>query len=134
GDPMKASRQLEDKIREGLLELKNELGITFVYEKGKRIEDLHVIVDIYFKTANAAYIGDIKLSNKDTLNNIENVKKLEKLDHYNNLPVKKFIVTNQTNVNIKNFKLIYVSNEDIKRIIEGDKEKRNELVRRIMEI
>lgn len=133
-DPMEASRQLEDKIREGLLELKNELGITLVHTKGRRIKDLHVIVDIYFETANAVYIGDIKLSNKDTLNNIENVKKLEKLDHYNNLPVKKFIVTNQTNVNIKNFKLIYVSNEDIKRIIEGDKEKRNELVRRIMEI
>jgi len=132
GNPMEVSKQLEAKIREGLLDLKSELKINYVHPKGKKIEEKGVIADIYFKTDNAVYIGDVKLSNRDNLDNIGNMKKLEDFAKEGTYEVKKFIITNQPNVNLENFKVIHVTNEEIKKIIEGDKEKRNELVRRII--
>ena len=70
GNPMEVSRQLEAKIKEGLLDLKSELKINYVHPKGKKIEERGVIADIYFKTDNAVYIGDVKLSNRNNLDNI----------------------------------------------------------------
>ncbi|BDC17519.1 hypothetical protein [Acidianus sp. HS-5] len=131
-NPIESSRQLEDKIREGLKELKEELGIKYVHLRGKKIEEKGVTADIYFKTDDAVYIGDIKLSNKDSLDNVGNMRKLEGLEKEGAYPVKKFIITNQDNVNLQGFKIIRISNAEVKKIIEGDREKRDELIRRIM--
>jgi hypothetical protein len=62
------------------------------------------------------------------------MKKLEDYDKEGIYEVKKFIITNQPNVNLENFKVIHVTNEEIKKIIEGDKEKINEIVRKIINI
>ncbi len=137
-DILNASRKLEKAIRKGLLELENELGISYVHEREKEIKEMHVRVDIFFIKDNIAYIGDVKLSNELTLDNIENMKKLINYDRYKDskkgeeYSVKKFIVTNVKNVELPNFKIIYVDSETVNKINNGDIDKRNELIERIL--
>lgn len=135
GDINEASKRLEQEVREGLLELKDLYGIDYVHKKGKRIEEMGVIVDIYFRKGKVEYIGDIKLSNKDTIeeSSVANMKKLESYFKNGDYDVVKFIITNVSNVDITNFKVIRVDNRSLKKILEGDREERNALIKRVVE-
>jgi hypothetical protein len=44
----------------------------------------------------------------------------------------KFIVTNARNAFLKGFRIVYVDNATVKKVIEGDKAARDELVRRLL--
>jgi GTPase SAR1 family protein len=126
------STKFEKKIRDGLMDLQGELKIDYVHNSGKKIKEKGIIVDIFFKKGNVEYLGDVKLSNEKYVDNIVNMKKLEDLEKDGGYTVRKFIVTNQPNMDLKDFKIIHVTNEEIMKILEGDIEKRNELVRKII--
>jgi SpoVK/Ycf46/Vps4 family AAA+-type ATPase len=133
-DINEVSVKLEKAIREGLLELKDIYKITYVHDKGKEIKERHVRVDIFFIWNNMEFIGDIKLSNMETLEegNIKNIKKLEDFDKDGNIKVVKFIVTNVNNVNLPKFKVILVDNKTIYKIVNGDKETRDNFIKRML--
>ncbi|BFH74052.1 hypothetical protein SJAV_19960 [Sulfurisphaera javensis] len=127
-----ASKELEKKIREGLIELKGVYGIEYVHDRGRRIDEKSVIVDLYFRKGETVYIGDVKLSNKDVLDNVGNMKKLEDYEKEGSFKVVKFIITNTPNVDLKGFILIYIDNYTIKKILNGDIDARNNLVGKIV--
>ncbi|BDB99560.1 hypothetical protein [Saccharolobus caldissimus] len=128
-----ASKQLEKEIRQGLLDLKDEFKIDYVHNKGRKLEQIGVIVDIFFRKGNVEYIGDIKLTNKNTLENIGNMAKLIGFNKDGGYEVKKFIISNVGNVNLPDFKVIVVENDSIRKIISGDRNERNRLIKRIIE-
>ncbi|WP_338598520.1 hypothetical protein V6M85_07730 [Sulfolobus tengchongensis] len=127
-----ASKMLEAEIRQGLLELQKEYNIDYIHDRGKRIEQVGITIDIFFRRGNIEYLGDIKLTNENTVENIRNVKKLIGFNRDGAYEVRKFIVTNSTNVDLNEFKIITVDNRTIKDILNSNREKRNELVRRIL--
>lgn len=128
-----ASKKLEEEIRNGLLELKDEYQIDYVHERGKRINEIGIVIDLFFKKGNVEYLGDVKLSNEKTVKNIGNVEKLNEFNKDGGYEVRKFIVTNNSNVNLRDFTIISVSNRTIKQILDGDRDKRQELVREILD-
>lgn len=133
-DINEVSVKLEKAIREGLLELKDIYKFTYVHDKGKEIKDRHVRVDIFFIWNNMEFIGDIKLSNMEILEegNIKNIKKLEDFDKDGDIKVVKFIVTNVNNVNLPKFKVIVIDNKTINKIVNGDKETRDNFIKRML--
>jgi hypothetical protein len=84
GDLKEASLALEKALREALIELKDVYRIRYVHDRGRRLETDKggVTVDLYFFTEGTIYVGDVKLSDKDTLDegNLKNVIKLENYD------------------------------------------------------
>ncbi|BCU69686.1 hypothetical protein [Stygiolobus caldivivus] len=131
-DPQDASRKLEVAIRSGLLELKDKFNIKYVHKTGRRINEKHVTVDIFFIKDDIAYLGDVKISNDLTLDNISNMKKLIDYEKYQGYPVKKFLVTNVTNVDLPGFKVVPVDLETINKVVNGDVDRRNKLVEEIL--
>lgn len=135
-NPEDASKQLEEKIRDGLQALKEEYGINYVHSKGKKIElgGKYVIADLYFYKENTVYIGDVKLSNKKSLENIDNMEKLADLDKYESRQVAKFLVTNNSNVDLSTFEVITFNNREIKKVLESnDKETIKQFVMKILD-
>ncbi|AWR96208.1 hypothetical protein DFR86_00690 [Acidianus sulfidivorans JP7] len=131
-DPNEASKELEKKIREGLKKLKEEFGIEYVHDRGKRIPEKDMIIDIFFLKGKVEYLGDIKLTNKETVENIENVRKLENFSKDGEYNVVKFIISNSDNINLTNFKIIKVDNRQIIKILNGDSDERDNLVKHIL--
>ncbi|BAB65863.1 hypothetical protein [Sulfurisphaera tokodaii] len=127
------STALEKKIREKLLEIKQQAPvIKYIHERGKKLDEYGVTVDIYFETENTIYLGDVKLSNEKELKNIKNVKKLENVQIYKDKKVVKFIVTNVNNVNLSDFTIIPVNNLSIKKIVDDNDEKERDLLVKMM--
>ncbi|ARM76915.1 AAA family ATPase [Acidianus manzaensis] len=130
----KASKELENKIREGLIALQKIYGIKYVHPRGRKIEQRGMNIDIFFQKDNIEYLGDVKLTNESTLSdtNIKNIKKLIGFNKDGGYDVRKFIITNSNNVNLDEFVKIIVDNPTIKRILDGSTDERDNLVKRIL--
>jgi hypothetical protein len=125
--PQGLSKQLEKRIREALKKLDKEFGIQYVHDKGKKMETPSgdtVVPDIYFRTKDKAYVGDVKITNENTIINIENLKKIAKIKKdEENRNVIKFLVSNISNADIPSeIKVFKIENHRANRIIQGDEE------------
>ncbi|QXJ34933.1 hypothetical protein [Saccharolobus shibatae] len=132
-DPEKVSKELEKRIREGLLKFKEEFKIDYIHDKGRRIQEKNVTVDIFFRKGNFEYIGDVKLTNKETVENIENIKRLVNFEKDGEFSVIKFIISNSDNIDLNNFKIFKVNNKQIVKILKGDEEERDKLVKQVLQ-
>ncbi|QKR00883.1 ATP-binding protein [Metallosphaera tengchongensis] len=136
-EPMQASKELEKRIREGLNRLMNDFGIKYVHGKGKRMrtpDNQTVIPDIYFVTKDRVFIGDVKITNKDNVNNIENVRKFSMIERdESGMGVVKFIISNVDNINVSGVKVFKIDNEKMNKILKGtDNELLLQELRRIL--
>ncbi|MCI2414681.1 MAG: ATP-binding protein [Candidatus Aramenus sp.] len=135
-NPQDLSRGLERSIRDGLRELQKqkEFDIEYVHPSGKRLEG-GVTPDVFFKTKEKVYIGDIKITNKEGLSkkelsnvwNFANIGKLEDKD------VVKFVISNVKNLDLPSeVKVFEIDNYKINKIVDGDHDLLLQELRRIL--
>ena len=133
-DVQEASTQLEKAIREELNRVKENYGIAYVHERGKRIESVGTTVDLYFVTDKAVYLGDVKLSNNRTLSEAQlaNVKRLKDVNSLEGKQVVRFIVTNADVPPLDGFRVVKVPAKRIRMVLNGDLGERERLVGEIL--
>ncbi|AHC52653.1 hypothetical protein SUSAZ_10350 [Sulfolobus acidocaldarius SUSAZ] len=134
-NPQDLSRKLESLIRNGLIKLQGEFGIEYVHPRGKRLEGKGVTPDIYFMTKDKVYIGDIKITNMNSLSRRElsNVLNFVKIDKEEGKDVVKFVISNVRNLDLPpEVKVFKIDNEKINNIVNGDNDLLLQELRRIL--
>lgn len=125
-NPEEESKNLEKMIRDMLVSLSKELGITYVHPRGKRIEvnGKYLVVGIFFIKDDLAHLGLVKLMNDDRGNDeeVSLLSQVEKVEHEKKeyLVGSKFVITNSQKLNTANLTKIEITTMEAMRILQGD--------------
>jgi len=119
------STTLEKMLRETISSLSKEFRVSYVHQRGKRVEvkGKNITVGIFFTKDDYGYLGIVKLSNGNEISGdeisllpyveqVENDKKIYKIR-------KKFIITN-TKINVQGVDVVEIPTLEVIRIIRGD--------------
>lgn len=138
-DPEEDSKKLEKIVRDELSSMCQELGISYVHPRGKRVEagGKYAVVGIFFLKDELAHVGVVKLKNDSSSQDqeLEVLSKVEMVEHERRkYPVaNRFLITNSLNLEYQGVNRILMSVLEVTRVLQGDSDLLKERLRTLLE-
>jgi len=125
-NPEVDSKEFEKRVRDLLVNISKEYGITYVHPRGKRIEvnGKSIVADIFFIAEGHAFLGNVVFSNDGIIHNDEEIRLLSsinEIEHEKKIyKVKARFLISNIDVHLDSIITLNILTLEVVKILNGD--------------